>query len=323
VRLPRYRNVRHQGCQHTLCVIVLSFQLSCIGLSRDGRDLLLVDLNVYEPLTGYSLDGGQLRLSPAPSCRLPVYARDVGVAGVLQNDGTRDMTARTLIGQELARFPRAQHDVNDIRLSPDGRHVAFSGRTTYELGGCHSGIAVARNGGSAWERAWCSPNDAGEPMAISWSPDAKRIAFEFRDHVYLLELNGGLANPLGPGRGVRWSPVGDWITFVGDADTIILRDANTHQSREIELPIKDIVPPGLEWSPDGKLLSVVSRVPTQPSDGRVRTALGVYDLQSGRYRDMGVTLWGTTPSIRWVALPARDFNRLAIVRAAACMGRTE
>ena len=148
----------------------------------------------------------------------------------------------------MARAPRPE-DLYDLRiptdldLSPDGRFVAFSVKSVAPgKDGYRSSLWLAPTDGSAPARQLTvgSKNDT----TPRWSPDGSRLGF-LSDRGAVLQAGGG-----GAKAGKPEAPK------EGGTQVWILPFADGGEARQLtDLP-KDVE--GLEWSPDGKRLAVVS-----------------------------------------------------------------
>ena len=113
---------------------------------------------------------------------------------------------------------------NDPRISPDGRHVAFTVQAASKKEEyTESAIWLSRDGAPATRFT----AGVGSDNSPRWSPDGTRLAFlsdrkDTKEHdksmVYLLDLNGGEAKPLGELDGElgdpQWSPDGTKIAVL-------------------------------------------------------------------------------------------------------------
>ena len=106
--------------------------------------------------------------------------------------------------------------VADPQLSPDGRTVLYSVRTTDVEGNRRSATTYAIALGGGAPRAF--PDDTTHAVEARWSPDGRRIAYTNAGQLWvansdgsgrrkLTSLNGGASGPV-------WSPTGDRLAFV-------------------------------------------------------------------------------------------------------------
>jgi len=155
-----------------------------------------------------------------------------------------------------ARAPRPE-DLYDLRvptetaLSPDGRFVAFTVK------------AVAPGKDGYRSALWIAPADGGAParqLSVGsrsdsmprWSPDGRRVAF-LSDRAAVLQAGGG-----GPRAGKAEAPK------EGGTQVWLLPFADGGEARQLtDLP-RDVE--GLDWSPDGTRLVVVSGAGTTRRD---------------------------------------------------------
>jgi dipeptidyl aminopeptidase/acylaminoacyl peptidase len=147
-----------------------------------------------------------------------------------------------------SRAPRPE-DLYDLRvptetaLSPDGRLVAFTVKSVAPgKDGYRSALWIVPADGSAPARQLTM--GARSDSTPRWSPDGATIAF-LSDRAAVLQAGGGGAKP-GPAEAPKDGSAQAWLLPLGDGG----------EARQLtDLP-KDVE--GLEWSPDGTRLVVVS-----------------------------------------------------------------
>ncbi len=275
--------------------------MMCVGSPVGNEGLLLLDLNSTLPLSGYSLEGGSYRSEPSYDCPFDFDARVRDLTpdfALFHGPSGLYLTAEPLSGRQPLRFPWVPLDAKDVRLAPSGDRLAFAGDYQRPVGGCRSGIALARSESRNWQSIWCSPPAGNPPSAVSWSADETKLAFSFAGNIYILRIADRSVRLLTPGEWPRWSP-GDGRLAFSHGDSIVVIPDETFLSRSRTLPIPGLISSGVEWTPDGKLLSVVHKTAIQPGDSRTSTVLGMLDVQRWSYHDVGTQLWGTYATLRW------------------------
>jgi dipeptidyl aminopeptidase/acylaminoacyl peptidase len=126
------------------------------------------------------------------------------------------MGSRRVVFEDLLRFKV----VSDLRLSPDGRRLAFVvSEPDAKEDTTHSNIWLVDADGTA--RQLTAGGRDGSPR---WSPDQSRIAFlsvrgsDAQPQVYVLPVAGGEARPLSKGlkgaASLEWSPRGDRLAVI-------------------------------------------------------------------------------------------------------------
>ena len=106
--------------------------------------------------------------------------------------------------------------VSDAQLSPDGRQLLYTVRTTDVSANRRSPATdlIATDGGAP--RRW--PNDSLPVTESRWSPDGRSIAFTVQGQLWIAGADGArltrLTTLTGGASGPVWSPTGDRIAFV-------------------------------------------------------------------------------------------------------------
>ena len=170
-------------------------------------------------------------------------------------------------------LPKAQHPV----ASPDGTRLAFLVR------GEGSGVWISAAGGENPRRLVATPKDA-EPTSVSWSYDARLLAWTDGKRLRLMRRDGGGERDLGPVDDPRafWSP--------GSADLLARREGvwsvwSANRDRWTPLGVRGSEPPvwngprDLVAAEDGKLLTLRIGESPKPVEG-VKDAKAVADLPS-------------------------------------------
>jgi Tol biopolymer transport system component len=136
--------------------------------------------------------------------------------------------------------------------------------------------------------------------AGSLSPDGRRAAFGVEGRVYVVDVDGGIAQPITEPAdfvwAVSWSPTADWITYTrqyGSTSVITLVRPDGSDQHEISAnDASDEVEDGV-WSPDGKYLLV-----QRGTDGR--GDLWIIDLEGNNvgqvtHRPSSYGTWAWAP----------------------------
>ncbi len=192
----------------------------------------------------------------------------------------------------------------DVRLSPDGRSLAF----TSEVAGTRQLCIAPLRGG--WPRTITSgTTTVSDPR---WAPDGRSLAFVRDESIWVVGTDGGreirlVEHPAG-NRAPRWSPDGRTISFIS-------RRRGWDQAWLVEAPVprrgrpasnprppepRAVTPTGLDvedatWSPDGTRLAVAA----QRSADLLTSQVSILDVATGEDRVVaGDGAWAIGP--RWL-----------------------
>ena len=110
----------------------------------------------------------------------------------------------------------AVRNVGDPQVSPDGRWVLYSLRTTDVNANRRTTVSQIQSssGGAAHQ----FPNGSTAATEARWSPDGKRVAYTAGGQLWIADASGAnarkITNVNGGAGGPVWSPTGDRIAFV-------------------------------------------------------------------------------------------------------------
>src|SRR6266480_4588544 len=157
----------------------------------------------------------------------------------------------------------AVRNVGDPQLSPDGRWLLYSVRTTNVANnsratvtrlasvgttiGARSVVSGARNADSIGARQF--PDTNTRASEARWSPDGKRIAYIAGGQLWIADATGAnahqISNVNGGASGPAWSPTGDRIAFVSgvypdcDSDACNIERAKSADTGKVKAHIAD------------------------------------------------------------------------------------
>jgi len=141
-----------------------------------------------------------------------------------------------------------------VSLSPDEKTFAFVGAPR---GGPFNdwGVFVAGFHGLTARKAQNAPVPApGHPTAsaLDWSPDGRNLLLSSLGDIEILNVDTGQSQKIADGSYARWSPSGDWVSYVTTQWRAALLNLRTHETKIIDPSAK--MAWEMEWSPDGKFL---------------------------------------------------------------------
>ncbi len=108
--------------------------------------------------------------------------------------------------------------VGDPRVSPDGKHVAFTiGDVNWDANKVVTQIYVMTIDGSGMKQLTNGASSASSPR---WSPDGKKIAYTTGGQIWLMESDGDHKDQVTKistsAAAPVWSPDGKWLAFTSD-----------------------------------------------------------------------------------------------------------
>lgn len=217
----------------------------------------------------------------------------------------------------------AVRNVGDPQVSPDGRWVLYSVRTTDVGANKRTTVTVlapveAQMGAAgASIKAGQFPNGAVQATEARWSPDGKRVAYISGGQLWIADADGTNARQLstinGGAGGVVWSPTGDRIAFVSgvypdcDSDACNIERARAADTGKVKAHIADnlLYRHWTEWTPETRShLFVVSPDGTGLRDV---TAHLEYDVPPGPFG--GSEAYTFSPDGKELAYTAKNQGR--------------
>lgn len=159
--------------------------------------------------------------------------------------------ARQLTGSDDPHAP----EVIDFAVAPDGRQIAYTSLTADGGSSIH---VIDADGGNDESLTTCPESECSGP---AWSPDGERLIFEMRPRsaglldsprLFWLETGTGETLPLiegneTPGYGARFSPDGQWLSYVSLADDGVVLYRLTDGRQRL---LSSRVGSPAAWSPD-------------------------------------------------------------------------
>lgn len=236
------------------------------------------------------------------------------------------LAAAGLLAVELPVQARAQRpmtfedfaavrNVGDPQVSPDGKWVLYSVRTTDV--GANSRTSVTKLQPVAGGAARQFPDGNTRASEARWSPDGNRVAYITRGQLWIADATGANARQVtrvsGGVSGPVWAPTGERIAFVTgvypdcDTDTCNAERAKAADTAKVKAHIADnlLYRHWTDWTaPTRSHLFVVSTDGTGLRDvtGGVR-----YDVPPGPFG--GSEAYSFSPNGRELAYTAKDQGR--------------
>ncbi len=289
---------------------------------RRWATFLIIILSALAGCTAPTAGPAILYLAPGPNGATQLYRLDPDATAARQLTGVDDPRAPELI---------------DFAAAPDGRRIAY---TTQAAGGDSALRIIDANGGNDKSLAPCPQAECSGPV---WSPDGRRLIFELRPReggllasprLHWLDPATGATQPLiegneTPGYGARFSPDGQWLSYVSLADdgVVLYRLSDGRQrllSSRVGSPAAwspdsaavvygDLVVQGHETAPEPE--GGVGELPVQESSN-IFLYRTLVDGESARQRlspDAGVadTAAAFSPDGAWIAFGRTPANTAA------------
>jgi dipeptidyl aminopeptidase/acylaminoacyl peptidase len=236
--------------------------------------------------------------------------------------------------------------IPDVRVSPDGRRVAFVVREAVvesEKSEYREQIWLASSDGTSSRPVTYAEKSSSAPR---WSPDGRSIAFVSKRgdkfaNVWVLPADGGEAWRLTDSKSdvsdPSWSPDGRWISYLApdpdpdkerrekdkDDERVVGSDEHPNRLWLVSVPAQ---PDGrhkgrqllgatgsidqLDWSPDGKMIAFSHR-PTPAADGWPSSDISLVDVATGTITPLANTGAAETepsysPDGKWIAYVVTD-----------------
>nr|MDQ6872643.1 hypothetical protein [Gemmatimonadota bacterium] len=219
----------------------------------------------------------------------------------------------------------AVRNVGDPQVSPDGRWVLYSvrttdvnanKRTTVTILAPVSGVTI-KEAANSGVRAGQFPNATTNATEARWSPDGRRVAYVSGGQLWIADPNGGnsrqISNVSAGASGPVWSPTGDRIAFVSgvypdcDGDACNVERAKAADTGKVKAHVTDnlLYRHWTEWTPETRShLFVVASNGTGLVDVTSRVK---YDVPPGPFG--GSEGYGFSPDGRELAYTAKDQGR--------------
>src|SRR6267143_734811 len=247
----------------------------------------------------------------------------LAAAGLLAVDvSAQGRVQRPMMFEDFA----AVRNVGDPQVSPDGRWVLYSLRTTDVNANSRTTVTrlVSVGPGSSASRGesfrielpqW--PDAKTRASEARWSPDGKRIAYIVSGQLWIADASGAnarkISNVSGGASGPVWAPTGDRIAFVTgvypdcDSDACNVERAKAADTGKVKAHIADnlLYRHWTEWTPETRShLFVVSPDGTGLLDVTARVK---YDVPPGPFS--GSEAYSFSPDGKELAYTAKDQGR--------------
>jgi ABC-type nickel/cobalt efflux system permease component RcnA/Tol biopolymer transport system component len=271
---------------------------------------------------------GGLAQPGAASVQSPADSFDIETASVLYHasdeSGVNQLFVLPLAGGEPQQLTFEPYGIWDYALAPDASVVAYSAPRQDSSGQ----LWMVDVDGS--DRRLLL--DCGEALCNgeTWSPDGQRLVFDRLESpdaspaglttLWWVEPATGEAAPVFqdggfPGFSARWSPDGEWLSYISPGITSAVQLYNLEDGRTLSLPSQTGLP--VSWSPAGEALLLTD---IEVEGARPLAHLLRYDLADERLVDLTgdeglADSWATwSPDGEWIATVRRDLRYGGVAR---------
>ena len=146
-----------------------------------------------------------------------------------------------------------------IALSPDAQRFAFFGpppvlRTRETTGIYVAGVHETQASKLIDVSTTQASADSTTRPILDWSPDNQSILYSARKSVWLVNTQSHQLTKLADGGWAKWSPSGEWISYVTVTGEAALLNTSTREVKVIDKGHRVLSP--IEWSPDGKYVLI-------------------------------------------------------------------
>jgi len=209
----------------------------------------------------------------------------------------------------------AVRNVGDPQVSPDGRWVLYSVRTTDVNANKRTTVTKVQATGGGTARQF--PNSTTAATEARWSPDGKRVTYTSGGQLWIADASGEntrkISNVSGGASGPVWAPTGDHIAFVTgvypdcDTDGCNIERAKAADTSRVKAHIADnlLYRHWTEWTPATR--SHLFVVAPDGTGLRDVTAGVKYDVPPGPFG--GSEGYAFSPDGKELAYTAKDQGR--------------
>jgi Tol biopolymer transport system component len=285
--VERYFTINTDGSDET--AVYEAQGCSCAHLSADGSQILTIGPTGHGTwsLMTLNLDGSDKVVVEPPSKALNLFVGATSADGRVlafngMDEANPEATGLWIASPELtdARLVTPLDEgmlaIEPFGVTPDGSKIAFFAETGSEGGMTHAGDVYVVNADGSGLRKLNLPGPRtgymGMPV-ISLSPDGKQAAFGLDNTIWVVDLEGGEAEPIIERTGfvwaVQWSPTGEWLNYTrfhGPTSVVALVRPDGSDDHEISKLDETDEANAATWSPDGNHL-LVSRDSDATRDG--------------------------------------------------------